>query len=91
MREIEDSIVAQPAMSYFILFKHLMVVTEPTFIFFNLLLVDSMQNTTLLRVIDLDTGDEMGNIGYKVPPREYAPNKVFFKSDVEWVHDYGRF
>ncbi|KAJ3217012.1 hypothetical protein HDU67_008657 [Dinochytrium kinnereticum] len=75
VRDVEESFPAQPANSWFVMFKNFIRISEPTFVAASLYVPDSIQNFTCLRIFDCDTNEEIPQLFYNLKPRMLQSNK----------------
>ncbi|KAH6594261.1 hypothetical protein BASA50_006733 [Batrachochytrium salamandrivorans] len=75
MREFEDTCPLQPPSTWCILFKHVVMINDPTFMGIHLYVPESMQSVTCVRVINNDTGYEIPSVFFSVLPQLYQPTK----------------
>ncbi|KAI8803173.1 hypothetical protein BJ742DRAFT_909069 [Cladochytrium replicatum] len=75
VREFDDTFPAQPASSWFILFKYILTFNEPTYLAANVYTVEALAQSTCCRAFDNDTNIEVPQVFFVLRPRVYVPNK----------------
>ncbi|KAJ3025851.1 UNVERIFIED_CONTAM: hypothetical protein HDU68_006577 [Siphonaria sp. JEL0065] len=74
VRDIDESFPAQPAGSWFMLFKNQLRFTEPVYLAASLYVPDSLQTSACLRMFDNDTGKELPHIFHNLKSSLFKPN-----------------
>ncbi|TPX33926.1 hypothetical protein SmJEL517_g03360 [Synchytrium microbalum] len=75
VKDIDESFAAQPANSWWLLYKQIMMLSAPTFLAADLYVPDPFQSGARLHIINNDTGEEV-EPSFALQPRQYPVNKA---------------